>query len=80
MVVSRSALTTQRRLSIIVCCFNFLGWGDTEVHLVHRPLSGLLYQPRMIEDDECGAVGGMRIGKGKRGTRIKPALVPLYPP
>jgi hypothetical protein len=31
------------------------------VHLVRRPLIGLLYQPRMI-DDECGAVGGMRIG------------------
>jgi hypothetical protein len=24
---------------------------------------GLLYQPRII-DDECGAVGGIRIGRG----------------
>jgi hypothetical protein len=30
--------------------------------------------------DECGAVGGMRIGRGNRSTRIKPALVPLFPP
>jgi hypothetical protein len=40
---------------------------------------GLLYQPRMIDDD-CGAVGGMRIGRGNRSTRRKPALVPLCPP
>jgi hypothetical protein len=40
---------------------------------------GLLYQPRMI-DDECGAVGGMRIGRGNRSTRRKPAILPLCPP
>jgi hypothetical protein len=49
------------------------------VHLVRRPLFRLLYQPRMI-DDECGAVGGMRIGRGNGSTRRKPALVPLCPP
>jgi hypothetical protein len=40
---------------------------------------GLLYQPRMI-DDHYGAVGGMRIGRGNRSTRRKPAPVPLCPP
>jgi hypothetical protein len=30
-------------------------------------------------DDECGAVGGMRIGRGKRSTRSKPAPVPISP-
>jgi hypothetical protein len=30
--------------------------------------------------DECGAVGGMRIGRGNRSTRKKPAPVPLCPP
>jgi hypothetical protein len=34
---------------------------------------------RMI-DDEYGAVGGMRIGRGNRSTRRKPALMPLCPP
>jgi hypothetical protein len=29
--------------------------------MVRRPISALLHQSRMI-DDECGAVGGMRIG------------------
>jgi hypothetical protein len=47
--------------------------------LVRRPLIGLLYQLRMI-DDECGAVGGMRIGRENRSTRRKPAPVPLSPP
>jgi hypothetical protein len=47
--------------------------------LVRRPLIGLLYQPRLI-DDECGAFGGMRIGRGNRSTRKKPAPVPLCPP
>jgi hypothetical protein len=40
---------------------------------------GLLYQPRMIDDD-YGAVDGMRIGRGNRSTRRKPAPVPLCPP
>jgi hypothetical protein len=57
--------------------FSFLGWDW--VHLVRRPLIGILYQPRMIED-ECGAVGGVRTGRGNRSTRRKPASVPLCPP
>jgi hypothetical protein len=32
----------------------------------------------MIDDDECGVVGGMRIGRGIRSTRRKPALVILF--
>jgi hypothetical protein len=56
-----------------------LSWGETGVHLVRRPLTGLLYQPRMI-GDECRAVGGMSIGRGNRSTRRKPASVPLCPP
>jgi hypothetical protein len=48
--------------------------------LVRRPLIGLLYQARMIENDERGVVGGMRIGRGNRSTWRKPAQVPLFPP
>jgi hypothetical protein len=40
----------------------------------------LLYQPRMIGDGDCGEIGGMKIGKGNRSTRIKPAPAPLCPP
>jgi hypothetical protein len=32
------------------------------------------------DDDECGAIGGIRIGRGTQSTRRKPALVPLCPP
>jgi hypothetical protein len=42
-----------------------VGWDW--VHLVQRSLTGLLYQPRMI-DDVCGAFGGMTIGKGNRSN------------
>jgi hypothetical protein len=28
-------------------------------YLVRLPLFGLFYQPRMIDDDDCGAVSGM---------------------
>jgi hypothetical protein len=65
----------------LITIFLFLvGWDW--VHLVRRPLFGLLYQPQMIDhdDDDCGAIGGMRIGRGNRSTRRKPALAPLCPP
>jgi hypothetical protein len=42
--------------------------------------TGLLYQPHMIDDDECGPIGGMKIGKGNRSTRRKPAPAPLCTP
>jgi hypothetical protein len=47
--------------------------------LVRRPLTLLLYQIRMRED-ECGTAGGMRIGRGNRNTRRKLAPVSLCPP
>jgi hypothetical protein len=58
-----------------------VGWDW--VHLVLRPLFGLLYQPRMIDDDddeECGAVGGMKIGWGNRSSRRNPIPESLCPP
>jgi hypothetical protein len=36
--------------------------------------------PDDIDDDECGTVGGMKIGRGNRSTQRKPAPVPLCPP
>jgi hypothetical protein len=47
---------------------------------VLRPLTGLLYQPRMIGDGDCGEIGGMKIGRGNWSTRRKPAPAPLCPP
>jgi hypothetical protein len=39
--------------------------------------AGLLYQPRMIDDGDCGEIGGMKTGRGNRSTRRKPAQAPL---
>jgi hypothetical protein len=68
----------------LVWLFFLVSWGGVRLSpLGRRPLFGLVYQPRMIDDDhddECGAVGGMRIGRGNRSTRRKPAPMPLYPP
>jgi hypothetical protein len=43
--------------------FEFLGVGWDWVHLVRRPLTGLLYQPRI---DECGAFDGRIISGGNQ--------------
>jgi hypothetical protein len=74
-----SYFTMLSRLSRLVS-FYFLWVGWDWVHLVREPLIGLLYQPRIIDDDESGAVSGMRIGRGNRSTGRKPAPVPLCPP
>jgi hypothetical protein len=47
---------------------------------VLRPLTGLLYQPRMIGDGDCEEICGMNIGRGNRSTRIEPAPAPVCPP
>jgi hypothetical protein len=71
-------IRTEHLPNISLESFLFLLMGWDWVHLVLRPLFGLLYQPRMI-DDECGLVGGMRIGRGIRITQRKLASVPLCP-
>jgi hypothetical protein len=40
--------------------------------------TGLLHQSQMIDDGDCRATGGMKIGRGNRSTWRKPAPVPLY--
>jgi hypothetical protein len=42
--------------------------------------SGLFYKPQMTDEDDCGAVGGTKIGRGNRSTRRKLAPAPLCPP
>jgi hypothetical protein len=42
---------------ITVCFFLISGVGLW----VLQPLSGLLYQPQMIDDGDCGEIGGMEI-------------------
>jgi hypothetical protein len=59
-------------VSLFVSLWGGVEWSGTET------TTGLLYQSRMMDDDECGAVGRM-IGKGNRSTSRKPTLVPLCP-
>jgi hypothetical protein len=39
-----------------------------------------IVQPQMIDEGDCGAIGGMKIGRGNRSTRRKPAPAPFCPP
>jgi hypothetical protein len=41
--------------------------------------TGLSYQPYMTDDGDCGATGGMKIGRGNWSTQRKPVPVPLCP-
>jgi hypothetical protein len=42
--------------------------------------TGLLYQPQLIDDGDCGAIGGMKIGRRNRSTLRKPAGEPTCSP
>jgi hypothetical protein len=55
-------------------------WGKTLSPLGTAATNGILYQPQMIADGDCGAIGGMKIGRVNRSTRRKPAPVSLCPP
>jgi hypothetical protein len=59
--------------------FFLVSWGGVRL----SPLGTLTIVwpivPAQDDDDECGEVGGIRIGRN-RSTRRKPALVPLCPP
>jgi hypothetical protein len=55
-----------------------LGCSGTESTITEATID-LLYQPRMMDDDDCGAVGGT-VGRGSGSTKRKPAPVPLCPP
>jgi hypothetical protein len=57
----------------------FFLWGGTK-SLGTAATSGLFYKPQMIDEGDCGAIGGMKIGRGNRNTRRKPAPVILCPP
>jgi hypothetical protein len=74
---SRSSVQNRDRAEWSKSFFFFKFCGGT---LGTAATTGLLYQPRMIGDGDCGEIGGMRIGRGNRNTRRKPAPAPLCPP
>jgi hypothetical protein len=63
----------------IIFLYYYYWWGGTK-SLGTAATTGLLYKPQMIDEDDCGAIGRMKIGRGNRSTRRKPAPAPLSPP
>jgi hypothetical protein len=70
-------LVRVRQCSLCIRFFIFLNFEWTNLLLLFIILSGprlsplgtaattgLLYQPQMLDDGDCGAIGGMNIGKG----------------
>jgi hypothetical protein len=72
-------LSDQRDPRPAEALFFYYWWGGTK-SLSTAATSGLLYKPQMIKEDDCGAIGGMKIGRGNRSTRRKPAPAPHCPP
>jgi hypothetical protein len=68
------------RLTEIKCLYtttstgrwNYLSFNLCGGTLGTAAANGRLYQPRMIGDDDCTVIGGMKIGRGSRSTRRKP--------
>jgi hypothetical protein len=58
---------------------NPTSYSESGFPLIYQVPFGLLYQPWMMDDDECGPVGGIN-GKGNVCTQSKPASVLLCPP
>jgi hypothetical protein len=73
------------RLNLTAVCirhffyYYYSSWGETE-SLGTAATTGLLYQPQMIGDGDCGEICEIKIGRGNRSTRRKPAPAPLCPP
>jgi hypothetical protein len=59
--------------------FNFVGWGGVRLCALDTSAKNWPIV-RAPGDDEYGAFGGKRIGKGNRSTRMKPATMQLYSP
>jgi hypothetical protein len=59
--------------------FYYYWWGGTK-SLGTAATSGLLYKRQMIDEDDCGAIDGMKFGRGNRSTHRKPTPAPLCPP
>jgi hypothetical protein len=56
--------TTENDDRYIGFCYNLCGGTSGTA-----ATAGLLYQPRMIGEGDCGEIGGMKIGRGNRSTR-----------
>jgi hypothetical protein len=61
--------------------FFLVSWGWVRLSPLGTSATNWPIVPaRMMDDDECGSVDGIRIGRGNRNTRRKSSPVPLCPP
>jgi hypothetical protein len=58
--------------------FYYSWWGETDSNWYCGD-NWPVYQTQMIDDGDCGTLGGMKIGRENRSTRRKSATVPLCP-
>jgi hypothetical protein len=59
--------------------FFFIKWGGAYVTRYCGHFWPIV-QPQMIDEGDCGAIGGMKIGRGNQSTRRKPAPAPFCSP
>jgi hypothetical protein len=72
----------KKKIKVNQVFFSFIiyyWWGGTK-SLGTVATSGLLYKHQMIDEDDCGAIGGMKTDRENRSTRRKPAPAALCPP
>jgi hypothetical protein len=67
------------RISSRIALSYYYYWGVTYVTRYCGHFWPIV-QHQMINEDDCGAIGGMKIGRGNRSTRRKPAPAPFCPP
>jgi hypothetical protein len=48
----------------IYFCIDYYYWWDGTKSTGSAATSGLLYKPQMIDEVDCGAIGGMKMGRG----------------
>jgi hypothetical protein len=63
-----------------MCSYFFILSGVRLSPLDTAATTGLLYQTRMTDDDDCEAIGRMKLGRENRSTRRKHVPAPLCPP
>jgi hypothetical protein len=69
------------KVACIIIFFIFMyGAGVEPSPLLLQPFIGLLYQPWLIDGDDCRAISGINEWQGKLKYSEKSAPVLLYPP
>jgi hypothetical protein len=79
-LVKFSVIIEHDNMSQSLACFIIIFSGVRLSPLGTAATTGLLYQPQVIDDGDCEAIGGMKTGRGNQSTRKKPFPVPLCPP